>query len=195
MGKIKMSKNAKPLAAALMLSVVAVPALAQLSAGPFTQAQVQAGRADYVANCAACHQDNLSGGGEAPSLAGGNFLRSWGGKSTRELYGYIHSAMPLGPWRQPFRHQLFQYRGLSSLRQRGACGTAPLTAASDVRISQIANGTPAAAPAARGAPVQRAAAALRANRWTVWASAWRGISPICAGDRCHAAQSAGRATG
>ena len=63
---------------------------------PYTAQQARAGRADYAANCAACHQANLSGGGEAPSLAAGNFMKSWGGKSTKELYAYIHSAMPLG---------------------------------------------------------------------------------------------------
>src|SRR5471032_2715704 len=71
-------------------------AVAQQTMGPFTAEQAQRGRADYATNCAACHLDNLSGGGEAPSLAAGNFMRSWGPKSTRELYAYIHSAMPLG---------------------------------------------------------------------------------------------------
>src|SRR5471030_3395558 len=71
-------------------------AVAQQTMGPFTAEQAQRGRADYATNCASCHLGNLSGGGEAPSLAAGNFMKSWGGKSTRELYSYIRSAMPLG---------------------------------------------------------------------------------------------------
>jgi alcohol dehydrogenase (cytochrome c) len=71
-------------------------AMAQQTMGPFTAGQAGQGRSDYAANCASCHLPNLAGGGEAPSLAAGNFMKSWGGKSTKELYDYIHSAMPLG---------------------------------------------------------------------------------------------------
>src|ERR1700733_15998948 len=71
-------------------------AVAQQTMGPFTAGQAAQGRSDYAANCASCHLANLAGGGEAPSLAAGNFMKSWGGKSTKELYDYIHSAMPLG---------------------------------------------------------------------------------------------------
>ncbi len=71
-------------------------AMAQQTMGPFTAGQAAQGRSDYAANCASCHLPNLAGGGEAPSLAAGNFMKSWGGKSTKELYDYIHSAMPLG---------------------------------------------------------------------------------------------------
>jgi alcohol dehydrogenase (cytochrome c) len=71
-------------------------AFAQQAMAPYTSAQAAQGRAAYATNCASCHQANLSGGGEAPSLAAGNFMKSWGGKSTRELYSYIRSAMPLG---------------------------------------------------------------------------------------------------
>ena len=71
-------------------------AFAQQTMAPYTAAQAAQGRADYMANCAGCHQANLSGGGEAPSLAAGNFMKTWGGKSTRELYAYIRQAMPLG---------------------------------------------------------------------------------------------------
>src|SRR5580658_4073914 len=69
---------------------------AQQDVGPFTAKQAAQGHAEYSTACASCHQGNLSGGGEAPSLAGGNFLKSWGSRSTRELYDYIQSAMPLG---------------------------------------------------------------------------------------------------
>ena len=71
-------------------------AMAQQTMAPYTADQVTQGRADYAANCASCHQANLSGGGEAPSLAAGNFMKSWGEKSSRELFAYTRSAMPLG---------------------------------------------------------------------------------------------------
>ncbi len=69
---------------------------AQQDVGPFTSTQAAQGHAEYSAACASCHQENLSGGGEAPSLADANFLKSWGDRSTRELYDYLHAAMPLG---------------------------------------------------------------------------------------------------
>ena len=64
-------------------------AMAQQTMGPFTAGQAAQGRSDYAANCASCHLPNLAGGGEAPSLAAGNFMKSWGAKSTKELYDYI----------------------------------------------------------------------------------------------------------
>ncbi|HEX3753447.1 MAG TPA: PQQ-binding-like beta-propeller repeat protein [Rhizomicrobium sp.] len=115
-------------------------AQAQQTMGPFTAAQAGQGRGDYAANCAACHQANLSGGGEAPSLAAGNFMKSWGGKSTRELYAYIHSAMPLGKGGS-LSDATYANIVAFILTANGATpGGANLSAATDVKISQIANG-------------------------------------------------------
>ena len=47
---------------------VAGAALAQQAAGPFTAAQVTAGRAEYAENCASCHQADMSGGTDALPL-------------------------------------------------------------------------------------------------------------------------------
>ena len=80
----------------MCFSLVELGAVAQQDTGPFTAGQAAQGHKDYSSACASCHHENLSGGGEAPSLAGGNFLKSWGSRSTRELYDYIQSAMPLG---------------------------------------------------------------------------------------------------
>ena len=82
--------------AASALALWSWVAAAQQDTGPFTAGQAAQGHTDYSSACASCHHENLSGGGEAPSLAGGNFLKSWGDRSTRELYDYLHSAMPLG---------------------------------------------------------------------------------------------------
>ena len=65
--------------------------------GPvYTAQQAADGRAAYDASCAACHRADLAGQFEAPPLAGGNFLGTWGGRSTAELQEYIRSAMPPG---------------------------------------------------------------------------------------------------
>jgi len=81
-------------AAAVLLG--GVYALAQTGVGPFTQAQVDAGRADYGANCAACHGPALEGGGEAPALTGATFKDHWAKGTTKELWQFISVSMPDG---------------------------------------------------------------------------------------------------
>jgi alcohol dehydrogenase (cytochrome c) len=113
---------------------------AQQAMGPFTATQAQKGRADYMANCASCHLGNLSGGGEAPSLAAGNFMKTWGGKSSKDLYTYIHSAMPLG---KGGSLPDAIYAGIVAflLQANGAtAGGTTYTPATDVRIGLVSNG-------------------------------------------------------
>ena len=58
---------------ALAVSALALwtsSATAQQDAGPFTAGQAAQGHTDYSTACAACHQENLAGGGEAPSWPG-----------------------------------------------------------------------------------------------------------------------------
>jgi len=62
--------------------------------GAFTAEQATAGRAAYQANCATCHRQDLVGGGEAPPLAGSNFMSAWGSRPASELISYMQSAMP-----------------------------------------------------------------------------------------------------
>ena len=52
------------------------------------------GQAIYRDVCASCHQRDLSGGLDAPELAGSNFISMWRGQPVRELFGYIKVAMP-----------------------------------------------------------------------------------------------------
>jgi len=59
-----------------------------------TKEQAAAGRAAYQANCASCHRPDLVGGGEAPPLAGFNFMSTWGLRPVSELINYMQSAMP-----------------------------------------------------------------------------------------------------
>ena len=125
-------------------------AVAQQDTGPFTAAQAAQGHTDYSSACASCHQENLSGGGEAPSLAGGNFIKSWGNHSTRELYDYLHSAMPLGkggslsdPTYQNIVAFLLQANGATA-------GGKPFSSDTDVKIGNVANGQPPGGLALRG---------------------------------------------
>ena len=53
--------------------------------GPFNAAQVDAGHNAYVAHCLTCHGDTMSGGGEAPPIAGKAFLTGFGTKTTKDV--------------------------------------------------------------------------------------------------------------
>jgi alcohol dehydrogenase (cytochrome c) len=111
------------------------------AAGPFTAAQVEAGRAAYAANCQSCHTDNLSGSGEAVPLAGRAFMAGFGAKTTRELFDTIKLKMPLGA---PGSLSDEAYAGIVAflLHASGApTGTTALAPTTAVRINTIATGT------------------------------------------------------
>ncbi len=148
-----------------------------LPAGPFTAQQAAAGRAAYQANCAACHQADLTGRNEAPQLAGADFIRVWGGRTAGALVTYIQASMPpgnpggLGP-------EAYANIGAFILQANGAVpGSQTLTPSSNASIRSIANGqTPAAirqeapagpqppaAPVLRGLTVNRRSEELRAG--------------------------------
>lgn len=95
-GRMKFRPKAL-LSGAGLLSAVAAgvfisQALAQQASagGPFTAAQAQAGQIAYAQNCARCHDS-----GEAPPLAGQDFLKIWAGRNTHDLYARIHDTMPV----------------------------------------------------------------------------------------------------
>ncbi len=113
---------------------------AQQDVGPFTAHQAAHGHTEYSAVCSSCHQENLSGGGETPSLAGANFLKSWGDRSTRELYNYLHAAMPLGKGGS-LSDQTYQDIVAFLLEANGATpGGQSYTSVTDVKIGNVANG-------------------------------------------------------
>lgn len=80
----------------LTATAIAATGAVLLWGQPAVTADVAAGRAAYQTNCAGCHQPDLRGSGEAPQLAGSNFMRSWGSKTARELAAYMQAAMPPG---------------------------------------------------------------------------------------------------
>jgi len=65
--------------------------IAQTAAGPFTDAQAQAGQGVYNSRCAGCHD----GGGESPRLVGATFADGWKARTTKDLYTRIKTTMPL----------------------------------------------------------------------------------------------------
>jgi alcohol dehydrogenase (cytochrome c) len=164
--KLAASASLACVAAALVAALAAGAVLAQ-SAGPFTTAQVTAGHSAFLENCAACHQKNLAGAGEAPALAGAVFLSNWNGRTADQLYSQIKLSMPLGK-AGSLDDDTYAAIVAYVLRANGAqAGTAAFNGSAKIRIGSIANGVmpadvtaPVAAAASagnrrRGAPVQR----------------------------------------
>lgn len=78
------------------LAIAAGTFAAAQGTSPMTQAQVDSGRAGYAANCAQCHNPDLSGTNDAPQLAGDAFMGAWKGRSIQQLYNKIAKTMPAG---------------------------------------------------------------------------------------------------
>jgi alcohol dehydrogenase (cytochrome c) len=136
-------------------------ALAQteLATGPFTATQAEDGRKAYIAHCAACHQTDLQGKGEASPLAGRQFMAGWNARTSQDLYNLIHASMPQGA---PSSLNDETYANLTAfiLYANGAKpGPTLFLRAPPLRIDLIANGiapgdlnlnAPPAAPAGNG---------------------------------------------
>jgi mono/diheme cytochrome c family protein len=60
----------------------------------YSVAQAARGETAYVQACARCHQASLSGGDEAPPLAGTGFLGNWNGQTVADLHDRIRTTMP-----------------------------------------------------------------------------------------------------
>jgi cytochrome c553 len=61
--------------------------------GAFTLEQADRGRAQFSANCAACHGNDLQGG-EGKALTGKQFWADWGDRTVGDLLAYISKNMP-----------------------------------------------------------------------------------------------------
>jgi mono/diheme cytochrome c family protein len=64
--------------------------------GVYTADQATRGMATFKSQCAGCHGESMSGGGGAPAAGGAEFVFSWNGKTTAELFDYIKANMPPG---------------------------------------------------------------------------------------------------
>lgn len=113
-----------------------------VAAGPeavstvFTEAQAATGRETYEAFCIACHQADLGGQNEALPLKGPHFRRSWGHRTTRDLFTFISREMPPGQATLSER----EYLGLVAylLQSNGAAaGAQPLTALTQAVITSV----------------------------------------------------------
>ena len=98
--KIRPNQNRLAACAVAILAVASLGnkfASAQQPArtGPFTAEQASAGRAIYTTTCSSCHQPNMTGTFEAPSLAGPNFMNTWRNRPTSDLFTRIRTAMPI----------------------------------------------------------------------------------------------------
>ena len=62
--------------------------------GVYTAAQSARGQKIYADSCASCHGDDLSGGGQAPALAGKDFNVDWTDLSVSDLFERTHGTMP-----------------------------------------------------------------------------------------------------
>lgn len=62
--------------------------------GVYTAEQADRGKPLYARECAKCHGDELSGGEEAPPLAGDAFLSNWNGLTLGDLFERIRKSMP-----------------------------------------------------------------------------------------------------
>lgn len=63
--------------------------------GVYTNEQAKRGEGLYARECASCHGDLLTGGEQAPPLAGGEFLANWNGLTVGDLFDRIRKTMPM----------------------------------------------------------------------------------------------------
>jgi alcohol dehydrogenase (cytochrome c) len=128
--------------AAAVWSLGAFAAVAQ-APGPFTEQQLAAGRASYLANCAGCHQADLRGANEARPLVGADFMRTWSGRTAAELIAFLGVTMPPPP-ASPGSLGTPSYVNLAAflLAANGAQpGSTELSAATVTEIGSVATGT------------------------------------------------------
>jgi alcohol dehydrogenase (cytochrome c) len=115
--------------------------------GVFTADQANIGQVAFQTTCAKCHQADLSGGAEAPPLAGPQFMSAWRGRTTSELYTKIATSMPADNPRT-LSDQAIGALVAFILRQNGApAGAQELTVATAIPLGQVATGTAPARPA------------------------------------------------
>jgi alcohol dehydrogenase (cytochrome c) len=108
--------------------------------GPYTARQADAGRAVYLSHCASCHLPDLGGRNEAPELAGSNFIRAWGARTTNDLLTFIRTTMPPAD-RGNLGTQNYVDLVAFLLSANGApAGNQPLTATERLAIGSVATG-------------------------------------------------------
>ena len=69
--------------------------------GAYSAAQADRGQKAFNANCAGCHQSDLSGKGEIPALKGDSFMERWRDYTVKPLFNMIKTEMPPLRFRTP----------------------------------------------------------------------------------------------
>ena len=106
--------------------------------GGFTVEQAAEGWTVYVRECGECHGPDLDGM-EGPALRGTEFLNSWAGQTTDELFTYMRDEMPPGLGGS-LSDQVYLNLIAYLLDANGAWpGDAPLTADAAVMIGDAAD--------------------------------------------------------
>ena len=131
--------------AAAILLLPRVSALAQDGPGPFTQAQVTAGREAYLGACAGCHGADLGGVEDAPPLTGQNFNIDWSASTIRNFYQFISTSMPTGAAGDLSTDTYYNISAYLLAANGAKPGTVPFNKDSDVKIGAIADGKTVAA--------------------------------------------------
>jgi alcohol dehydrogenase (cytochrome c) len=121
----------------------------------FTAEQAAGGRVAYQTSCEGCHRPDLSGSGEAPALAGPNFMNAWRDRTASDLFAQIQSSMPPGGEGTLSDATYLSIVAYILQTNGAAAGSQPLTANAAVRIGSVATGQ-AAVPAAPQAPAPAA---------------------------------------
>jgi len=62
--------------------------------GIYTQDQAHRGETLYSQKCASCHGEKLEGRGQAPPLAGADFMMEWNGMTVGDLFDKMQTSMP-----------------------------------------------------------------------------------------------------
>jgi mono/diheme cytochrome c family protein len=121
-------------AAALFISSVILAA--REPAAVFTAEQAVAGKSAYARSCASCHMPDLSGGNDAPPLAGPTFSATWRTRTTRDLFDYLSASMP--PGGAPLSTETFESITAHILDANGApAGDTPFRADTAVAIGDL----------------------------------------------------------
>jgi S-disulfanyl-L-cysteine oxidoreductase SoxD len=79
---------------ALLRSTPQAPAVTSVWDGVYAADQAKRGKEVYANACASCHGDELEGEGQAPALAGKDFLMEWDKRSVGDLYEATKGPMP-----------------------------------------------------------------------------------------------------
>lgn len=125
---------------ALALAFLAGPdAGAATATGPFTEAQMRAGRIAFMIHCTGCHGSYLLGN-SGPPLVGAPFLEDWAGKSTHDLFRFAANNMPFNAAGTLAQEDYLNLVAFILAVNGARPGTQAFTPESDVTIGSLIDG-------------------------------------------------------